>query len=147
MSAPNYEAICNAVLDLCNNAAEFQTSGRRLMLWGAVKELPAVFVRHTDDEYEPRSAQALPPKIVMALEIWIYSDAGKDPNATPDTGLNTLINAIEAQFVPTGADLALGNKQTLGGLVNRCWIEGRIERDPGDLDKKAKAIIPLKILI
>lgn len=37
-------------------------------------------------------------------------------------------------------------KQTLGGLVPHCWIDGKVMKDPGDLDGDGIAVIPLKIL-
>jgi hypothetical protein len=35
----------------------------------------------------------------------------------------------------------------LGGLVTHCWIEGRIEIHPGDLDGQAIAVVPIRMLV
>ncbi len=43
-----------------------------------------------------------------------------------------------------GDDPGTGNL-TLGGLVQRVWIDGEAFRDPGDLDSQGLVIVPLKI--
>ena len=47
----------------------------------------------------------------------------------------------EALAPPPGFD-----RQTLGGLVHYCRIEGRVVKDPGDLDGQGLALVPIKIL-
>jgi hypothetical protein len=37
-------------------------------------------------------------------------------------------------------------RQTLGGLVSHCWIDGKIMKDSGDIDGDGIAVIPVKIL-
>jgi hypothetical protein len=54
--------------------------------------------------------------------------------------------------VGRGVDAALkpgpaaGGRQTLGGLVSHCYIDGKIMKDPGDIDGDGVAVIPVKIL-
>jgi len=38
------------------------------------------------------------------------------------------------------------NRQTLGGMVSHCRIDGQVMKDPGDLDGDALLWVPLKIL-
>jgi hypothetical protein len=140
---PSRETIIEALFSLALTAATFNTSGRRLLLWSKVASFPALFVQSTGTHYPPREARALPPKRTITAELWVYTDAGKDPNANPEQGLNDIIDAIETALAPN----IVSNVQTLGGLVSHAWIEGEIEQFPGVLDGIAKAIIPVKILV
>jgi hypothetical protein len=138
----NRESIITALYNLALTAASFQTSGRRLQLWSKVSSFPALFVQSTGTHYPPREIRQLPSKRTIAAEIWVYTDAGKDPNANPEAALNDIVDAVEAALAP-----GLNGAQTLGGLVSHCWIEGMVEQYPGVLDGIAKAIIPVKILV
>lgn len=124
----------------------FLTTGRRLLRWDLVAAQPAMFLRDGPNEYPSHSAMVY-PKPQLEPEIWIYSKAGENPDLAPSIALNNIIDAIENSLEPkTGPDVAL-QQLSLGGLIQHCWIEGRIEIDPGDLDSQAKAIVPLKILV
>jgi hypothetical protein len=140
---PSRETIIQALFSLALTAATFNTSGRRLLLWSKVASFPALFVQSTGTQYPPRDVRGLPPKRTITAELWVYTDAGKDPNANPEQALNDIIDAVEAALLP-GVN---SNAQTLGGIVSHAWIEGEIEQFPGVLDGIAKAIIPVKILV
>jgi hypothetical protein len=140
---PSRETIIQALFSLALTAATFNTSGRRLLLWSKVSSFPALFVQSTGTHYPPREPRGIPPKRTITAELWVYTDAGKDPNANPEQALNDIIDAVEAALLP-GIN---SNAQTLGGLVSHAWIEGEIEQFPGVLDGIAKAIIPVKILV
>jgi hypothetical protein len=68
-----------------------------------------------------------------------------DVDLAPGVALNNLIDAVKAALDPVP-----GMAQTLGlggtTTVQHCWIEGRIDMHPGDLDGQAIAVIPIKIL-
>jgi len=121
-------------------ATGFLTSSRRLRLWAETPEQPAIFLRHTDDD--DTYNQTVMQKTVISAEIWIYSQAGKDPDAAPDVTLNNLAKCVRSALAMD----VRGRPQTLGGLVQWARIEGRSEYDPGDLDNQSKALIPVKIL-
>lgn len=140
---PSRETIIQALFSLALTAATFNTSGRRLLLWSKVASFPALFVQSTGTHYPPREPRGIPPKRTISAELWVYTDAGKDPNANPEQALNDIIDAVEAALQP-GIN---SNAQTLGGIVSHAWIEGEIEQFPGVLDGIAKAIIPVKILV
>src|SRR5208282_1613971 len=137
------EQIISALFELALTATTFNTSGRRLQLWSKVASFPALFVQSTGTHYPPREVSGLPPKRTITAELWVYTDAGKDPNANPEQALNDIIDDVEAALLP-GVN---SNAQTLGGIVSHAWIEGEIEQFPGVLDGIAKAIIPVKILV
>lgn len=120
----------------------FRTAGRRLVLWTQVTEQPALFLRNIADEYPSRHARELPSAPTLECEAWLYSNAGRDPDLAPGIGLNNLIDAVKAALDPVP-----GCPQTLGlATVQHCWIEGRIDMHPGDLDGQAIAVIPIKIV-
>lgn len=132
-----FNLLCSA-----NFQPGFQTTGRRLIMWTRCPAQPALFLRNTGDEY-PHRPTGMPAKVVMECEAWIYSNAGTDPNIDPATGLNCIIDAVEAIMKPAPGFAV----QTLGGLVAHAWIEGKIDMHPGDLDGQAIAVIPIKILV
>lgn len=142
------EAIYAALFARASAAAAFVSTGRRLVMWTncAPESQPALFQRDGDEEFGARPAQEMPPRRVLEAELWIYAKldlpAGNVAGA-PVALLGDLIDAVEASLAP---DLAL-RRQTLGGLVQHCWIEGKIMKDPGDFDGQAKALIPVRILI
>jgi hypothetical protein len=108
-----------------------------------IADFPALFLVSTASHFPPREARQLPPKRTLDTQIWVYTDVGKDPNAIPETALNTLLDAIEAALAPG----VMSGVQTLGGLVSHAWIEGEIEQFPGVLDGVALAIIPVRVLV
>lgn len=138
------EAIFKALFDLVSKSAEFRTKSRRLKLWTDVNptEKPALFVAQRGESYV-RHSEAVPQKVTLKAEIYIYTNAGKDPNVVPATELNNLVDAIDKALAPSPAT----GVQTLGGLVSHCWIEGDVMTDPGDLDGDGLAIIPVRILV
>ncbi len=56
--------------------------------------------------------------------------------------VNDFLDALDA--VLARDDPGTGNL-TLGGLVQRVWIDGEPFRDPGDLDNQGLVIVPVKI--
>lgn len=140
---PSRETIGAALFSQVATAAGFATSGRRVVMWTKISEFPALFLNAVGNHYPAPENRHLPPKRTLAYEIWIYSSAGKDPNAVPESALNDLVDAVEAALAPS----VVTNVQTLGGIVSHCWIEGQVELFSGVLDGIAKAIVPVKILV
>lgn len=121
-----------------NGATTWKTVTNRLRLWGDVDPSlqPAAFlVTHREtDEY--RGLGLLRRK--LDLGIWCYTRSDSAPGG-PD--LDTMMEAFETAFnVP---DNYSTNMNTLGGLVYWCRIEGRVFKDPGDLDNQTMMIVPL----
>ena len=148
MTAPSRESIAGALFELLQTATDFVTTGRRVKLWTEIGEaqLPALYLmtpreRHvTDNLYTPT-------KLVLAYNALVYVSS-QDQEKLGDTLLNNLIDAIDPRCGGVlKPDNPLANTQTLGGLVQHCWIEGDIERAPGDLDGVAIALIPINVLV
>lgn len=121
----------------------FQTIGRRLKFWSDVKEQPAMFLVDGDEEW-PHHAPNKPALFSLEAEIWLYSNAGENPDVVPAIALNTMIEAIDAQLQPSRFSLP----QDLG-VVEVLWvgIEGRITKSPGHIGGQAIATVPVKIVI
>lgn len=136
------EAIMQALFALVSGSASFVTASRRIRLWGDVAsgEKPAIFMYERDDNYT--NGKNYLPIVEMNVDLYIYIDAGKDLSIAPITVLNPLVDAIDAALAPS----KVTGKQTLGGLVSHCYIDGKIMKDPGDLDGDGLALIPVKIL-
>jgi hypothetical protein len=136
------EAIMQALFTLVSASDGFVTKSRRLRLWNEVGsgDKPAIFQYERGDVYS--NGKNYLPIVEMDVDLFIYIDAGRDRSIAPITALNPLIDAVDAGL-RTGV---INGKQTLGGLVSHCWIDGKIMKDPGDIDGDGIALIPIKIL-
>ncbi len=79
----------------------------------------------------------------IEVRLFIYSD-GAIVNGSDLQ--NQILEALDAALMPQGAEQAIG-RNTLGGVVHQCRLEGSIEREPGDLDGYAVIVAPIKIII
>lgn len=149
----NREAIFAALFALVWAAYPWknnQSLARRLLLWGDVptEQRPALFqFEGTEETYSYSAGGGSQPKRVLEARLFIYTDC-KVPSIIGSTILNTTITAVETALAPTFADsLGLGGQQqTLGGLVHSCRIEGKVFRDPGDIDGDGMARIPVMMV-
>ena len=114
----------------------------RLRLWSDVQpsEQPAAFlVTHREvDEY--RNLGTLRRR--LELLVWCYSRTD-DQALIGATDLDTMMQAFEATFNVIDQNSTGAN--TLDGLVYWCRIEGRVVKDPGDIDNQALLIVPLVV--
>lgn len=140
----NREAIVSALFTKASASAGFVTKGRRFKLWTEVpaSAKPALFLMERGEDYV-RDSEAVPAKVTLNVDLFIYTSVGKDPNTIPGQQLNQLLDAIDAALAPE----PVTGKQTLGGLVSHCWIEGNVMKDTGDMDGDGLAVIPVKILV
>ena len=136
------ETIMAALFALVSASPSFVTKSRRLQLWGSLSasEKPAIFQYERDDEYT--QGKLYTTIVTMQVDLYIYTAPGIDSGITPISVLNPLIDAVDAAL-RTGV---INNRQTLGGLVSHVWVDGKVMKDPGDLDGDGVAVIPLKIL-
>jgi hypothetical protein len=123
-----------------NGAGVWRKTTNRLALWGDVspdQQPYAAIVTHREiDEY--RGLGLLRRR--LELGIWCYSRSDSSPGG-PD--LDTMMEAFEAAF--NVVDNPSTGCNTLGGLVYWCRIEGRVFKDPGDLDNQTMLIVPIVI--
>jgi hypothetical protein len=147
MTTVTREQISVAFFNLIKSAASFTASSRRFVHWDQVNEtqMPYLTMLKTG-ETRGRQNEGLPTLTINA-HVFAYLSAGMDPEDTPDTTMNALLDAIDTVVAPGGADALNGNKQTLGGLVAHCYPFGPVFVDTGDIDGKAVAAIPFQILV
>ena len=119
---------------------------RRLKLWSDVPAAmrPACFL-HEGGSETYADAAAGSPKRTLAMRLFIYADA-HDPGTPGAARLNTIMDALDGALAPNGADAALG-RCTLNGTAWRCSIDGKVLKDPGDLDGDALLVVPIAIVL
>ncbi len=147
MGATQREVAIQALQSLLAGAYPWKSEpARRLKLWSdvAVMSRPACFLFEGGQEIYAWSESAL-PKRVIEVKLFIYLNA-KDPAVVGAALLNDVMDALDEAFAISGADLATG-RNTLGGAVYHCRIEGKTLKDPGDLDGDALLIVPVKLIL
>ncbi|NHR05729.1 hypothetical protein HA052_11010 [Chromobacterium haemolyticum] len=140
----NREHIYAALFERLKAIPGLRTTSRRLKQWGDVdsSQQPALFLAQGRETATPGDpARGVPTKWLLHPEVYLY--VRTTGNQAPGTVMNPLLDAIEAVTKP---DNPMQRVQTLGGLVERCWIEGDIETDEGTLGDQAVAIVPFRIL-
>lgn len=149
MSGPR-EAAITALQSLVTGAYPWATGvtpiSRRLKLWADVPpaQRPAAFLFEGGNENRIFSS-SINPKRVMEVKLFVYINA-KDMSLPGAIQLNTIMDALDTAFMPQGADLQAG-RNTLGGTVYNCRIEGQVLKDPGDLDGDGLLIAPIKLIL
>ena len=143
------EQIYSALFTLLQGAANFKTVGRVWVPSNKLDppQLPALFMVE-NNEHATHSAPGRPAKWLLDVDVVIYarnegeSQAPGAENYVPATALNNLLDAVESAIAPPVST----SVQTLGGLVQHCWIEGKIEKDAALQGANSLAVIPIKIL-
>ena len=138
------EPIFAALFALLSGVPGLVVKSRKLRHWNDVppEQQPALFLAlgPQSPEYTTRGA---PARWTLRAEVYVYVRAPED--TVPSTVLNTVLDSIEAALEPSPAAGGVG--AALGGLAQRCWIDGTIETDEGTLGAQAVAIIPITIII
>src|SRR4051812_19297017 len=96
MNIATTEQIVDALFHLLQTECgdTFKTYGRRVKWWRDVNEQPALFIRHTADDYEYAGEDL--PIITVEADIFIYSKSPQGPDAVPDTELNACVAAVQS---------------------------------------------------
>lgn len=139
----DFEPVMQSLFDLLISDGDFVTTGRRLKHWSQVSEQPALFLRRTGTVYESQNLFTIR---TMICEVWIYCNAGQDPDAAADETLTDLEAKVLAKLEPDALDDDEA-RFTLGGLVYWCRPEGRSDMAPGDQGGQAIARIPILITL
>lgn len=153
MATPTRETVLGAILaqvqamtfsPAVSGTTAWVTTSRRLKLWGDVpaEAQPAAYVVEHEEHDEYRNLNVLRRR--LNARVWCYARTD-DPNIVGGTLLNTMLEAFDAKFGMTSADSFATGGNTLGGLVYFCRMEGRVLKDPGDIDNQALLIIPLVV--
>ena len=90
--------------------------------------------------------KGLDAKVELEAGVYVYIHEN-DSAIPPSVQLNQMIDRVRTKLAPDHPDMC--EYQTLGGLVEHCWIEGTIEvfeAVENMLDDQGIAIIPIRIL-
>lgn len=142
----NSETIYQALFNRLSGIDGCVTTSRRLKHFNNVAPdaRPALFVTQGNQTEAP--IKGLDAKVELEAEVYIYIHEN-DPAIPPSVQLNRMIDQVRTKLAPDHPDMC--EYQTLGGLVEHCWIEGTIEvfeAVEGMLDDQGIAIIPIRIL-
>jgi hypothetical protein len=145
MSTPR-DTILNALFQRLKTklGAAVVTIGRRHMMPPTLTPAlqPAVFVVQAGELRDPHP-RGTGGKITLHVLLVVYC-YDTTSNVDGSTQLNILIGKIEDALAPDDASTLV---QTLGGVADRCWIEGEADVDPGVFGQQQFAAMPVKILV
>lgn len=143
MINPTREQVLSSLFSLLTASAAYATASRRLQLWtDSGLKFPCLFMAERGDTYV-RATESTPGTVTVLVEVYIYTQPALDSGVIPATLLNNLLDALDTALAPS----PLTGLQTLGNLVSHCWVEGKVMKDPGDLDGFGVAVVPVKILL
>ena len=139
------EAVFSALFAAVSAAYPWGVASRRLKLWSEVPAAlrPALFQLESGPETYQWPTPAA-PKRTLEAKLFLYFDA-RDPATPGASAINAALDALDSALAPAGPDLALG-RQTLGGAVHDCKINGVPVRDPGDLDGDGLAVVSVRLV-
>ena len=104
---------------------------------------PALFLVEVGEKYVQEHLQ-IPPVVYLTAQLYIcqfFSSAFTD---VPATIVNNLLDALEDALIP---DPGVG-VLTLGNLVQRAWISGRVtDSFPSTQGQQAISIVELSLLV
>lgn len=147
MTATTRDAALSALAALIAGAYAWKTGpSRKLKLWTDVPPAnrPACFLFEGGLESYGWSEGAVPRRVIEA-KIFVYLNA-RDHAVLGAALLDGMMDALDAAFAPTGTDIGLG-RNTLAGTAYSCRIDGKVLKDPGDLDGDALLVVPVKIVL
>lgn len=127
-----------------SGVTSFKGIYRRLVLWADCPKSsrPALYITE-HSENNAFKAENTPALTTMRVDLFIYLDSS-DMASVPAIDVNVILDAVTKAIAPTPG---FEQRQTLGGLVSHCRIDGEILKDPGDLDGDGLILIPILILV
>jgi len=130
------------------NTRFFLETSRRVKLFNEVPSnmQPACYqAEHGNDEGQKTG---MPTMVTININWIIYQCAGKDKKAVPAKLNSAILKGVRKALQPTPQDPGFYEKKnTLGGLVHHCFIQGRVFKDPGDIDGQGMMVVPIKVLV
>jgi hypothetical protein len=130
-----------ALFTLLQNATGITNTARKLMASSDLNmaNMPMLELV-AKSEMAERKGVGIPVFWTIHYFAFIYVST-LDPGNLAETQLNNLLDSVEAALKPSPAT----GKQTLGGVVFDCRINGPIERDPGFTSGIGAVAIPIEI--
>lgn len=143
--APTREQVYDALLAKLSAVTGIKEASRRRrpLNYFTPTNTPALMLVELKESYERKSAN-LPPTRTLSVGAVIINDVGNDQNALPTTAINDAIDAIDAALKPSPVSDGLVH---LGTGAYAIYIQGEVEKAPGDITGKAIAVIPISIIL
>ena len=141
---PIYAALYNLVVSHPAVKDQFVTTGRLLRLFAQTDQasMPALFFFQQGEDHV-RDGKGIPDKRTLHCVFVLYCWT-QDAGTLPATLANTLLDVIDDCLNQPGNPQ---NVQTLGGLVEHVYIEGRVQIAEGLLQEVTVVTVPIAILI
>ena len=152
MSTPR-KAIAAALLTQLTAGNQFTNIGRRDRApeQAAEPSQPGLYLLKAREHYKYDAGdkeRGIPPIRELSFLAVIYTDVGANEQAVPADVIDDLLDVIDQALAPGPMDqVTNGARQTLGGLVYDCRVEGQIELAPGDAQGKGTTIVPITVII
>lgn len=148
MAFTTRKAVAAALLAQLNASSAFPTVGRRLTDPTTIGDgnYPGLFLIKPTERTE-RASGSLPSKRIMEFYACVYTNVGDDQNAIPADAIDDLLDVIDIALAPGPADQLRGGRQTLGGLVENCIVDGNIDIGPNDVLAKGQAVVPITVTL
>lgn len=130
-----------------------KTRERTVRLFSDVGTPSQPYLAQAEHSEDSQQVSNMPYKRVWDAQWIMYHRAADNQSLdnktrTPSMFTNQMIDAFEAALAPKPRDPGfLDKRNTLSGLVYHCFIQGRIFKDPGDIDKQGMIVIPIKLLV
>jgi hypothetical protein len=144
------KAIAAALLKQLTAGGQFTKTGRRDRApeQAATPGKPGLFLVKPRENNTYNDTRGLPPIREMHFLAVIYTDVSNDATAVPADDIDDLLDAIDAALAPAVLDqLNNSGRQTLGGLVYDCRVEGESDLAPGDVQGKGQTVVPIRVII
>jgi hypothetical protein len=124
--------------------SRFATVSRR---WKASDQVapesrPALFVVQTGERAKT-NINGEPIIWIASVDLVIYTQGSGDEQTIPSQELNELLDAIEAALAPPANS---EGKQTLGGKVSHCRLQGSLSIRENVNGTSALAVLPVEIV-
>lgn len=114
-----------------------KTITRIPQMWTAVQEANKPYLLlfkggpATETYEQPQNTRIALTKYIVHYNLWLYLTADPTGTTVAETLINNIADAIDAALqaapqTPPGRPLpggSFGERQTLGGLVNNCWLD------------------------
>jgi hypothetical protein len=137
------EAVYSALFKLVSSTAGIARSTRRFKLWNEVPQNECPFFIMIQRGETAETHARLPTIWRFHVNLVFYAHNGGHDEIAPMSYLNPIIDSVIATLAPP----PVAEEQTLGGLVQKCKIDGEVLTDEGALGEQAIAVLPVTILI
>lgn len=131
-----------------NSEHQFVTKGRRIVMFDQVLPEQQAWCGQAEYGEQEEQTSGMPYKSVLEAHWLVYQCVARDPKAEATIENNLIIEGVKRALAAIPSDVGFYEKRnTLGNLAYKCFINGRIFKDPGDIDGQGLILIPIRILV